>query len=139
MDELWTIDVVAERFTEAARTARRLPRVTVQGYVSTWPVVAQSELEAYPDRERLYRLPPPSPKDVDLMLEVMQWVQVLELDERHLVWMRAKRFDWREIGKRFGCDRTTAWRRWKRDMQVVTDKLNAKPKPIATKSIPIRS
>ncbi len=67
---------------------------------------------------------PPSPKDVERMLEVMRWVQMLELDERHLVWMRAKRFDWVEISKRFACDRTTAWRRWKRDMQVVADLLN---------------
>jgi len=130
MGEVWTVETVAARFSEAARTARRLPRVAVQGYVSTWPVVVRSELEAYPDRDRLYRLPPPSPQDIALMLEAMKWVQVLELDERHLVWMRAKRFDWIEIGKRFGCDRTTAWRRWKRDIQLVTDKLNEPPKPV---------
>ncbi len=130
MGEVWTVETVAARFSEAARTARRLPRVAVQGYVSTWPVVVRSELEAYPDRDRLYRLPPPSPQDIALMLEAMKWVQVLELDERHLVWMRAKRFDWIEIGKRFGCDRTTAWRRWKRDIQRVTDKLNEPPKPV---------
>jgi hypothetical protein len=130
MAEVWTVEVVASRFSEAARTARRLPRVAVQGYASCWPVVVQGEAGAYPDREKLYRLPPPSPHEVALMLEAMKWVQVLELDERHLVWMRAKRFDWQEIGKRFGCDRTTAWRRWKRDIQVVTDKLNEPPKPI---------
>lgn len=130
MGEVWTVETVAARFSEAARTARRLPRVAVQGYVSTWPVVVRSELEAYPDRDRLYRLPPPSPQDIALMLEAMKWVQVLELDERHLVWMRAKRFDWIEIGKRFGCDRTTAWRRWKRDIQLVTDKLNEPSKPV---------
>jgi hypothetical protein len=124
MVELWTLEAVADRFTEAARTARRLPRVAVQGYVSAWPVIVRSELEGYPDRDKLYRLPPPSPKDVELMLEVMHWVQVLEVDERLLVWMRAKRYDWQEISRRFACDRTTAWRRWKRDMQVITDRLN---------------
>ena len=36
MVELWTLEAVADRFTEAARTARRLPRVAVQGYVSAW-------------------------------------------------------------------------------------------------------
>jgi hypothetical protein len=124
MVELWTIEAVADRFTEAARTARRLPRVAVQGYVSAWPVIVRGELEGYPDRDKLYRLPPPSPKDVELMLEVMHWVQVLEVDERLLVWMRAKRYDWQEISRRFACDRTTAWRRWKRDIQVITDRLN---------------
>lgn len=118
MAELWTIDSLADRFVEAARTARRLPRVGVQGYASTWPIVILPD-DAYPDPVRVYRLPPPSPRDVEQMLEVMRWVQLLEQDERHLVWMRAKRYDWVEISKRFACDRTTAWRRWKRDLQIV--------------------
>ena len=123
MVEVWTVEAVSERFVDAARTARRLPRVAVQGYASTWPIVVMSN-DAYPDPQKVYRLAPPSPKDVERMLEVMRWVQLLELEERHLVWMRAKRYDWVEIGKRFACDRTTAWRRWKRDMQVVADLLN---------------
>ena len=57
----------------------------------------------------------------------MRWVQVLEVEERLLVWMRAKRYDWQAIGRRFACDRTTAWRRWKRDMQVIADRLNRTP------------
>ena len=78
----------------------------------------------YPDPERVYRPMPPGPEAVERMLETMRWVQWLEEEQRHLVWMRAKRFDWVEISKRFACDRTTAWRRWKRDMQVVADLLN---------------
>ncbi len=124
MVEVWTVEAVAGRFAEAARTARRLPRVGVRGYATTWPIVILPD-DVYPDAIRVYRLPPPSPRDVEQMLEVMRWVQVLEQDERHLVWMRAKRYDWVEIGKRFACDRTTAWRRWKRDLQVVADRLNA--------------
>jgi hypothetical protein len=123
MVEVWTIETVADRFADAARTARRLPRVAVQGYASTWPLVILPN-DAYPDSSKLHRLPPPSPQDVDRMLEVMRWVQMLEIDERNLVWMRAKRYDWVEIGKRFACERTTAWRRWKRDMQMVADRLN---------------
>jgi Domain of unknown function (DUF6362) len=122
-DPVWTIEVVAERFVDAARTARRLPRVVVQGYARTWPIVLK-HWDAFPDPMRAYRLPPPSPADVERMLEVMRWVQMLELDERHLVWLRAKRYDWVEIGKQMACDRTTAWRRWKRDMKVLADRLN---------------
>ena len=129
MVEVWTVETVADRFVDAARTARRLPRVMVQGYASTWPIVILPS-DAYPDPHKVYRLPPPSPQDVERMLEVMRWVQMLELDERHLVWMRAKRFDWVEISKRFACDRTTAWRRWKRDMQVVADLLNRQAQPL---------
>jgi hypothetical protein len=42
-----------------------------------------------------------------------------------LVWMRAKRYGWHQIGRRFACDRTTAWRRWQRALQTVADQLNA--------------
>jgi hypothetical protein len=48
------------------------------------------------------------------MLETMRWVQWLEVEQRHLVWMRAKRYGWRDITIRFACDRTTAWRHWQR-------------------------
>jgi hypothetical protein len=54
----------------------------------------------------------------------MRWVLWLEEEERHLVWMRAERHRWREICARFGCDRTTAWRRWQRALSIVTDALN---------------
>jgi hypothetical protein len=55
------------------------------------------------------------------MLETMKWVQWLEVEQRHLVWMRAKRYGWRDITIRFACDRTTAWRRWQRALQTVAD------------------
>jgi hypothetical protein len=46
------------------------------------------------------------------------------IEQRHLVWMRAKRYGWRDITIRFACDRTTAWRRWQKALQTVTDRLN---------------
>jgi hypothetical protein len=58
------------------------------------------------------------------MLETMRWVQWLEVEQRHLVWMRAKRYGWRDITIRFACDRTTAWRRWQRALQ--TSPINSK-------------
>ena len=134
MVETWTVEAVAERFVDAARTARRLPRVAVQGYASTWPIVILPS-DAYPDPHRVYRMAPPSPQDVERMLEVMRWVQMLELDERHLVWMRAKRYGWRDITIRFACDRTTAWRRWQRAMEIVAANLNSEGVRIPSKNV----
>lgn len=54
----------------------------------------------------------------------MRWVLWLEVEERHLVWMRAEEWEWKDIARRFACDRTTAWRRWLRIMQKVADKLS---------------
>jgi Domain of unknown function (DUF6362) len=121
----WTIEDVAARFEDAALTSRRLPRVRVQGYFNCWPAIVRSEWEKLAGNERQYCNFPPSPRDVEKMLEVMRWVQWLDVEQRHLVWMRAKRYGWREITIRFACDRTTAWRHWQRALQTVTDQLNA--------------
>lgn len=122
-DAVWTIDDVAARFAEAARTSRRLPAVRVQGYFNVWPAIKRSDYERMArDDDPVYRFPP-TPEDVARMLVVMQWVQWLEVEQRHLVWMRAQHYGWRDITQRLGCDRTTAWRRWQRAMQDVADKL----------------
>ena len=122
----WTPDDVANRFEEAASTARRLPPVRVQGYFTLWPTVVRSEWERMSADEQPKMHFQPSPSEVDAMLEVMHWVQWLELEQRHLVWMRAKRYGWRDITIRFACDRSTAWRRWQRALEIVVERLNAK-------------
>ena len=121
----WTLDDVSARFYEAAITARRLPPVRVQGYFNCWPAFARSEWEAYSADEPVRRSFPPSPEEVDRMLETMQWVLWLEVEQRHLVWMRAKRYGWREIAVRFACCAKTAQRHWADALQTVTDHLNA--------------
>ena len=120
----WTMEDVAARFSEAAETGRRLPPVRVQGYFSVWPAFARKEWEGFTDKEYEYRPLPPSPEAIDRMLEAMRWVQWLEEEQRHLIWMRAKQYEWRVICRRFGCERTTAWRRWQRALQIVAERLN---------------
>ena len=120
----WTSDEVAARFAEAASTGRRLPPVRVQGYFNCWPAFARQQWEAFAADEKVHRPLPPSPEAIDRMLEVMRWVQWLEVEQRHLVWMRAKRCGWREITIRFACDRSTAWRRWQRALEIVAERLN---------------
>lgn len=125
----WSIEDVAARFAWAADTARRLPRVRVQGYFNMWPDFLRGEWEAFAAEEKVYRHFPPSPEAVDRMLETMRWVQWLEVEQRHLVWMRAQRYPWREICCRFGCDRTTAWRRWQKALEIVAEQLRMEKKP----------
>ena len=121
----WDIDEVASWLVEGARTAHRLPPVRVQGYFNVWPTIVRSDYERMAkDDEPVYRFPP-EPAAIDRMMETMRWVQWLEVEQRHLVWMRAERYPWREICKRFDCDRTTAWRRWQVAMGVIVDQLNA--------------
>ena len=125
----WCTDTVAARLEEAANTGRRRPPVRVQGYYTVWPVFVRQEWETLAADEKVYRPFPPSPKDIDRMLEVMRWVQWLEVEQRHLVWMRAKRYGWREIGIRFACCTKTAQRHWQKALQTLADHLNGHAKP----------
>lgn len=120
------MDDVAARFSEAAETGRRLPLVRVQGYFNVWPVFVRDEWETYPEEELHYRPLPPSPKAIDRMLEAICWVQWLEVEQRHLVWYRAKQYGWKDISRRFACNRATAWRRWQKALQHVANRLNVK-------------
>jgi len=124
MDE-WDIDEVAARFAEAAETGRRLPPARVQGYFNVWPAFARDQWETLALEEPEYRCLPPSPAAIDRMLETMRWMLWLEVEQRHLLWMRAAQYDWQEIARRFGCCRTTAWRRWKIAINQVALQLNS--------------
>ncbi len=119
----WTIHDVAARFCEAARTAHRLPPVRVQGYFNVWPPILRTEFERMACEEPRRVVFRPTPAEVDRMLEVMRWVQWLDVEQRHLVWMRAERYAWQQIGRRFACDRNTARRRWQRVMERVAERL----------------
>lgn len=120
----WTTDDVANWLIEAARTAHRLPPVRVQGYFNCWPTIVRSEYERMArDDAPVYRFPP-TPAEVERMLVVMQWVQCLRADQRKLVWMRAERWRWHDIGKRFGVAPRTAQRHWEVAIQVITDHLS---------------
>jgi DNA-directed RNA polymerase specialized sigma24 family protein len=122
----WTLDAVAERFREAAETAHRLPPVRVQGYFNVWPAIKREAQEIYTDPDRVLRFPP-SPEAIDRMEETMRWVLWLDEELRHLVWMRAEEWEWKDISRRFGCDRNTARRRWQRALQRVVQCLNGHP------------
>jgi hypothetical protein len=119
-----TEEQITERLIEAARTAHRLPPVKVQGYFNAWPAIKRmpwENLGAEPEPIRI----PPSPEAVERMLEVMQWMVCLEEEQRHLLWMRAERYPWRDICARMGCDRTTAWRKWKYLLIFLGEKLES--------------
>ena len=120
----WTTDDVANWLIEAARTAHRLPPVRVQGHFNVWPTIVRTEYERMAsDDAPVYRFPP-TPAEVERMLVVMQWVRCLEVEQRKLVWMRAERWRWYDIGKRFGVAPRTAQRHWEVAIQVITDQIS---------------
>lgn len=120
----WTIAAVAMRFAEAADTGRRLPRVRAQGHFNVWPAFAREAWEGFVDQDVAYRPLPATPQAIERMLETTRWVQWLEVEQRHLVWMRAKQHEWKDIARRLGCHRSTAHRRWQQALQTVAGHLN---------------
>lgn len=122
---LWSIEQVTARLEEAAATGRRLPAVGPVGFRSQWPVCLRQEWERLSAEDRQPRPLPPTPDEIERMLQVMGWMQWLEVEQRHLAWMRAKRYGWREIARRFACCTKTAQRRWDGILQAVAEQLNA--------------
>ena len=122
MDD-WTVMDVQARLVEAVETAHRLPPARVQGYVNVW----QALLRAAPEREAAdggrYHVPP-TPLAVDRMLETMRWMQWLDQESRHIVWMRADQYEWSQIAKRFGCSARTAQRKRDAALSIVANHLN---------------
>ncbi|MEW8420108.1 MAG: DUF6362 family protein [Candidatus Thiodiazotropha endolucinida] len=130
----WTCDQVAERFREAALTAHRLPPVRVQGYFNAWPAILRQPWENFSGDDVVHRFSP-DPAAIDRMEETLRWVLWLAEEERHLIWMRAERYRWRDICRRFGCDRSTAWRRWQRALFTVAAQLNNTSTPIRASEV----
>jgi len=120
----WTIDEVAACFVQAAETARRLPPGRAQGYFNSWSMLAFQVPDRYPDPQCIGRPMPPGPADIERMLETMRWVQWLDPESRHIVWMRADGCEWSQIARRFGCAVRTAQRRRDNALSIVTQHLN---------------
>ena len=119
----WNSELVAERFREAAETARKLPGIRSLGYFSAWPSIQRERWEGYADPEPEIRFPA-TPEAIERLEETQRWVLWLEEPQRHLVWMRAEEQPWKEIARHYACDRSTAWRHWRKAVGIVARNLN---------------
>jgi hypothetical protein len=120
----WTGEAVADHFEEAVRTLRKLPPVRVTGYFNAWPEVLRSAkeiaaMEPEPMRVR------PGADAITRLEQTFDWMLWITVEERKLIWLRAARVPWKAITFEFGCDRTTAWRRWTLALTKIASRLNA--------------
>lgn len=120
---VWTIDMVADRFCEAATTAHQLPPARVAGYVTLWPEIARQAWEGYADETVVVRIPA-TPAAIDRLAQTTQWLQWLSEEQRTLIWARARYVPWRAICERFGWPRQTARRRWQHALALIVVELN---------------
>lgn len=123
MSTPWTALLVADRFHEAAITARRLPPARVQGYAAFWPDIQRQPWEGYADERIVLRFTA-SPGAIDRFGETVRWLRWLDEEQRRLVWLRAQYVPWREVCTRTGLVRKTAWRHWQHALLLITVQLN---------------
>ncbi len=108
----WTEQTVVNELEQAVITIRRLPPLQSNGYVHTWPEIVRSPTEIANTEPKQLRLPP-TPEMLASLERVFDWMQWLTVDERKLLWRRADHIHWKAIAREIGCDKVTAWRRWK--------------------------
>ena len=123
---VWTFDEVEYRFHEAAVTSHRLPPARVAGYVTLWPEIARQSWEGYADELTILRIPA-TPVAIDRLIETTQWLLWLSVEQRKLVWARARYVPWKVICKELGCARPTAWRRWRHALTIIVVALIGQP------------
>ena len=120
----WTRDMVEERIAEAAAVLRKLPGPRVSGYFNAWPEIQRSAKEiAAMEPEPMRVLP--STSAITRLERTFDWMLWISVEERKLIWLRAARVPWKAITWEFGCDRTTAWRRWTLALTKIASRLNA--------------
>ena len=123
---VWTFELVADRFQEAATTSHRLPSARVAGYFTMWPEIARQTWEGYAD-DRTYLRLPATPAAVERLIETTRWLQWLDETQRALVWARARNVPWRAICEAHHCSKPTAWRRWRHALTLIVVQLNGQP------------
>ena len=120
----WTGEAVADHFEEAVRTLRKLPPVRVTGYFNAWPEVLRSAKEIAAMEPEPMRILP-STSAITRLERTFDWMLWITVEERKPIWLRAARVPWKAITWEFGCDRTTAWRRWTLALTKIASRLNA--------------
>ena len=129
---IWTEEMVIRAFEEAIRTMKKLPSAKLRDYFTSWPQVVYSEIEII----RMDQTPkkwPATPEAISRMEKACNWVLLLkEVEERKIIWLRAKRTPWQLICGEFGISRATANRKWKNAIRTITQ--NLAQLPLATQS-----
>jgi hypothetical protein len=121
----WTIKAVESHFEEAVVTLKRLPPVKQRGYFSAWPDIIHTPNEILFQEKKLRHLVA-IPEAITRLEQTFEWMVWLEVDERKLIWKRAAKLHWKKICWEFGCDRTTAWRKWVLACTKIATTLNAR-------------
>ena len=119
-EKIWTEEMVILAFEEAIRTLKKLPTAKLRDYFTSWPQVVYSEIEILRMDQRPKKWPA-TPEAISRMEKACGWILLLkEVEERKIIWLRAKRTPWKLICGELCFSRATANRKWKSAIRQIT-------------------
>ena len=121
-----SIDEIKDILETAAYVDRLLPAVQAPKYRCCMPNIIYTQQEiAFMDR-RLVK-PRPTQEQVSLWEKViLDWLPLLTVDEKKLVWKRANRIPWKLLCREFGVSRQQLWLKY--DKALTKIQFGIKPK-----------
>ena len=105
MPEITTQDII-NLFEDAARTDRRLPSAIKKQKTTAWMDHTQEKMYKHSYHAASYKIVPSS-KDISrwwIASEILRSV-VEDVEKKKLIWVRANKYPWTVIGRRFGYHR----------------------------------
>ena len=108
-----TIQNIIHLFEEAARTDRRLPPAFVKQRSTAWLEYKQEKMYQHSYYKTEFKIVPSS-KQIDrwwIASELLRLI-VEDIDCRKLIWARAKRISFTQLGRMFGYSRYKAKEKW---------------------------
>lgn len=104
-----SIDEIKDILETAAYVDRLLPAVRTPKYRCCMPEIIYTPQEiAFMDRRPVR--PRPTQEQVSLWEKViLDWLPLLTVDEKKLVWKRANRIPWKLLCREFGVSRQQLW------------------------------
>lgn len=104
-----SVEQIKKILETAAYVDRLLPAVRAPKYRCCMPEIIYTQQEiAFMDRRPVK--PHPTQEQVSLWEKVMlEWLSLLTVDEKKLVWKRANRIPWKLLCREFGVSRQQLW------------------------------
>ncbi|MDY4885552.1 MAG: DUF6362 family protein [Alphaproteobacteria bacterium] len=101
-----TLEQIELDLETAAYVERLIPPVHIPGYRNCMPEICYTPQEiAFMDHRPVP--PRPTPEQIAIWEKVvLEWMPILEVDERKIVWKRAKHIPWKLLCREFGLGRT---------------------------------
>lgn len=120
----WTSAMVEAYLEDAAEIMKALPRVTVQGYFSTWPTPIHDFWDMFGQHEVEKRWRP-TPRQISQMEYVCEWLRAVPVRDSKIIWRRASGVPWKVIAHDLQSSRTAVTNWYNMGIGKIVGRLNA--------------